>query len=129
MRFFLFIELLLISFICVAGESAVIKGEFRLGLPKQFSSAQVLFVLRPAGASLDAGLAFQTVILKDGQKVPINLEYDIAKFSLDKQYKIDVFVRELLTEDQRLISKDSFLLNSLNKLYIAIQIPPDLLNN
>ncbi len=126
MRFFLLSGLFLISFISVSGESATIKGEFRLGLPKQFSSAQVLFVLRLADDdSLDSGLAFQSEVLKNGQKVSIDLEYDIADVNSDKQYKIDVFVREVVTEEQRLILKDSFLLGSLDKIYIAIQVPPE----
>jgi len=114
------------SFIAIADEALAVKGEFRLGLPRQFSSVQVLFVLKLSGdGSAQNALAYQSNIVKNGQKVSINLEYDRAKVDFDKQYKIDIFVRELLTEGQRLILKDSFLLDTFNEIYIAIQVPPE----
>jgi len=120
-----FIGFLLISFIGIADETLAVKGEFRLGLPRPFSSAQVLFVLRQSGdEGKQNALAYQSNIVKDGQKLSINLEYDRAKVDFEKQYNIDVFVRELLTEEQRLILKDSFLLDTFNNIYIAINVPP-----
>lgn len=109
----------------MAYEQLAVTGEFRLDLPERFSSAQVLLVLRQStDNSLNKKIAFQSGILKDGQKIPIFLEYDPAEIDSEMSYSINVFVRELLTEKQALIAKDSFLLDKLNKIYIAINIAP-----
>lgn len=125
MRFVVFIGLLLINFVSIASEQLAVTGEFRLNLPKRFSSAQVLLVLRPSTKdSLNTRIALQSDVLKDGQKIPILLQYKQADVDSEMSYSIDVFVRELITEEQHLIAKNSFLLDKLNKINIAINIAP-----
>ena len=129
MRFILFIGLLLINSISLANKQQAVKGEFRLELPKQFAAAQVLFVLTEIGKERSKrAIAYQTEILKDGQKIPIILQYDPAKINLENQYNIDVFVREL-SDKQKLIAKYSSPILSSDisekQILIVLKVPPE----
>ena len=120
---------MLINFVSLADKPQAVKGEFRLELPKQFTAAQVLFVLTEIGKERSKrAIAYQTEILKDGQKIPIILQYDPAKINLENQYKIDVFVREL-SDKQKLIAKHSSPILSSDisekQILIVLKVSPE----
>lgn len=127
MRIFLLIGLILHCVAAIGAHLNVVAGEFRLLLPKRYSSAQVTFELKEISAGYSAyTLAVQADEYTNGEQKTFALKYSPRANAKEKQYSVDIKVRE--TAGNKILAEASFPLESLDqpdKLNILIQVPAD----
>jgi len=130
LRFFLLIWLLFVSLVSIGADFSAVEGEFRLQLPKQFSSAQVTFSLKElVKGNWKQTLATQIENLNNGQRKTILLKYAPDDINSKRQYVVDVVVRDNGRE-HGVLSKGSFPLQvsvsgQFDDIYIAIKVPAE----
>jgi len=130
LKFFLLIWLLFASLVCIGADSLAVKGEFRLQLPKQFSSAQVTFTLQElVKGNRKQTLATQIENLNNGQRKSILLKYAPDVINSKRQYMVDIVVRDN-SREHGVLSKGSFPVQvsasgQFDDIYIAIKVPDE----